>query len=71
MTRWFVSVDGCDDATPAVVDLTEDEAAAVRKVADAVNAASYYPCMPKMMIRAATEHDEERHADALRDAIER
>lgn len=69
--RWYVGADGCDADTPAVIDLTDDEVATVRKVALALNAASYYGCMPTLEVRPATDRDVERYAEALRDAADR
>lgn len=48
--QWLVTVSGCDDSTEAWVELTDNEAAAVEKVAAQINAASTYNCQPTMQI---------------------
>lgn len=45
-----VMLNGCDDETQTVVQLTNNEAAAVRIVADAVVGASRGSCQPRMKV---------------------
>lgn len=61
MTATLIRLRGCDDATSAVVDLTPEQAEAVRLVADAINANSYSGCMPTMRVREATAEDIATH----------
>lgn len=41
---------GCDDTTEFVMDITEDEAALIRRVAEKSDETSNYGCMPTMTI---------------------
>lgn len=45
-----VKLNGCDDDTKTVVQLTNNEAAAVRLVADAVIGVSRSNCQPRMKL---------------------
>lgn len=51
--RYRVSVVGCDDQTDITIELTDAEAAAVEHVAEAITAASAYPCQPVMNVAEA------------------
>lgn len=50
MTTYSVIVSGCDDSTIVDIELTDVEAATVRRLADLVTAASGYGCQPVMRI---------------------
>jgi hypothetical protein len=57
-TSYVVSVHGCDDSTYLLLDLTEDQAAAVQFVADAVNTkGAGHGCMPSMKIATLADAD--------------
>lgn len=47
-----ITVQGCDDATEVVLDLTESEYAVVRRLADATATASQDACQPVVQVRA-------------------
>lgn len=50
MSRYIVTVEGCDDTTYVAVELTDDEAVAVSRVAAATVAKSWNGCQPVMTI---------------------
>lgn len=50
MMKHTISLIGCDDTTRFEMDLTDEEAAFVRRMAELANAASTYCCMPEMEI---------------------
>ncbi|MDG3012405.1 hypothetical protein G4X40_19885 [Rhodococcus sp. D2-41] len=54
MSLYTVAAKGCDDNTRVEIELTDTEAAAVRKVAEAVTAASTYSCEPRLYIHLAS-----------------
>lgn len=56
---YHIEVRGCDDTTHAILDLTDVEAMVVARVAAEVTSMSYTDsdCMPKMLVRQATESD--------------
>jgi hypothetical protein len=60
MATYAIKVSGCDDSTTVQVELTDAEVAAVRRVADAVTAASDYGCMPRMRVAESTQDGELR-----------
>ncbi len=47
---YVVRVAGCDDSTRILIDLTDAEAAAAGRIAEAVNAASESSCQPRMRV---------------------
>lgn len=53
---YTITAQGCDDHNTVHVDLTTEEALAVAKVAERINAAWTYSCEPKLFIRF-DEHD--------------
>lgn len=55
MSKRIIVVEGCDDTTEVLIDLTDDEYAVVLKLTAAVNAAKQRGCMPE--IQTATEGD--------------
>ena len=57
MTAYRVILHGCDDATYIDIDLTDDEAATIRRLSAASEESSSYGCEPVMTI-------EQRGADA-------
>lgn len=50
MSGYSVVVSGCDDSTEVEVELTDTEAATVRRIAGLVTEASEYGCQPVMRI---------------------
>lgn len=56
MTTYRITVSGCDDETAFDLDLTDDEAAAVRKVAQVSADTSEYGCMPTLAIHSAIKN---------------
>lgn len=59
MTAYRIRASGCDDSTHVDLDLTDDEAAAVRKVAEAITEASQFGCMPVLSIKPAAEEPDD------------
>lgn len=53
VTQYVVTVTGCDDSTTITVPLTDTEATAVKRVAEAITVASEYSCMPRMHMEVA------------------
>lgn len=53
MTEYFIKITGCDDATEFLIDLTEVEAVALRRVAAFANATSRHGCQPRINVRVA------------------
>lgn len=51
---------GCDDDTKIRMALTDEEAAVVQRVAEAVTAASESVCQPSMSIAADSEQETDR-----------
>lgn len=54
-SNWRISVDGCDDSTHIEMELTEDEAALVRLIAEKITAAAEYGCMPVMRLEEKSD----------------
>jgi ribosomal protein S5 len=52
---YIVTIAGCDDITAITVDLDDDEAAAIRRVAAALTAQSEYECQPTLSIERASQ----------------
>lgn len=55
MGAYRVALHGCDDTTYIDIDLTDDEAAAIGRVAAASDAESEYGCMPTLTITRTEE----------------
>lgn len=45
-----IIVSGCDDTTYVETEVTEDEAAFLKKIAELITEASTYACMPRMQV---------------------
>ncbi len=56
MAEYLVRATGCDDSTRVVVELTDIQAAAVRKVAEAVTGAGG-GCQPTLSVVAVADAD--------------
>lgn len=56
---YTLKTQGCDDATAVELDLTSAELATALRIADAINGASQYPCMPKLHVLKGTIADNE------------
>jgi hypothetical protein len=50
MSEYLVCIDGCDDSTYALVELTDAEAEAVARAFAATNARSFVNCQPKALL---------------------
>ncbi|MFJ9558223.1 hypothetical protein ACIRPH_30835 [Nocardiopsis sp. NPDC101807] len=59
MTAYLFRAKGCDETTRVVLDLTDDEAATARRIADAITAASDYSCEPRLYVVPVSEVDED------------
>ncbi|RYE43677.1 MAG: hypothetical protein EOP24_27515 [Hyphomicrobiales bacterium] len=57
MTEYVIKAEGCDDATLALVTLTDEQAATARMLADAINARSDSGCKPNLYITPRSEAD--------------
>lgn len=53
MTAYTIKLRGCDDGTEFGMDLSDDEAALLRRVSAASQEASDYGCMPTLVIAPA------------------
>lgn len=51
MPTYKISVDGCDDSSIFLMELTETEAEIIKRVAEKCTETSTYDCMPKMNIK--------------------
>lgn len=52
---YIVSVDGCDDSTAIIQELTLEEYELLNTIAEKITNASEYGCMPTMEIKEVTE----------------
>ena len=50
-TSLRVTLDGCDDATEVVLDVTPDERAFLDRLSALINSESTFQCMPTMNVR--------------------
>jgi len=50
MAAYDIKLEGCDAETHVEIDLTDDEAALLERVAHATRQASEYDCQPKMTL---------------------
>ena len=50
MAAYNIALAGCDDQTNVEMDLTDDEAALLERVAAATRQASQFGCMPTMTL---------------------
>ncbi len=48
MTKYYISLDGCDDSTGFEIELTDEEYELVDKISDMSHENSRYGCMPTM-----------------------
>ena len=53
--KYEIAVHGCDDSTYITIELNNDEADLLYRIAQAVTDASEYGCMPTMKIDASDE----------------
>lgn len=52
--RYQVKAKGCDDVTTVTLDLDDDEAAVVQRLAAALTAKSEFDCQPTLTIERAS-----------------
>ncbi|KXF56172.1 hypothetical protein AXA44_02760 [Rhodococcus sp. SC4] len=57
MKEYVITAKGCDDATLALVTLTDEQAATARMLAAAINARSDSVCKPSLDITPRSEAD--------------
>jgi hypothetical protein len=57
--RFEVTVDGCDDATTAVIEGDDAVDKLLDMLSKAITAASTYGCMPRMTYKRLTDIEEE------------
>lgn len=62
MMKHRIYIMGCDDTTKFEMDLTDEEAAFVRRMAELANAARTSGCMPEMEIEVVEQVREERES---------
>jgi len=54
MARFKITVQGCDDATVVVADLTPAELVVVERLAQLITGGSEYDCQPTLSIQPVT-----------------
>lgn len=54
MAKYLIKASGCDDSTSVIVDLTDAEFAVAERIAKAVTQASFFGCMPRLAVSAAS-----------------
>ena len=55
MTKYTISVDGCDDSTTISEELTKEEFEFLERIKEKINKTSTYQCMPTMEIELYKE----------------
>ena len=58
MTKYTISVDGCDDSTIISEELTKEELEFLERIQEKINETSNYQCMPTMEIELSKEETE-------------
>lgn len=58
MTRYVISLDGCDDNTTLVKELTVEQYEFLSGLSEELNAASKYGCQPQMKIMSEKSYKE-------------
>lgn len=58
MKDYLIAVHGCDDSTHVSMTLTDEQAALLSELAEKVEKASTYQCMPTMEIKLLEEASE-------------
>lgn len=56
--KYYIELRGCDDTTPFVMELDENEVNLLQMVAQKSREVSTYSCMPRMFIKSLDECDE-------------
>ena len=54
-TKYEIILEGCDDDTFFIMELTEQEYELLVRVSEVANATSTYGCMPRLFIRKCDE----------------
>ena len=57
MTKYTISVDGCDDSTIIFEELTKEELEFLKRIQSKINETSNYGCMPTMEIIEYNKED--------------
>lgn len=55
--KYEITVDGCDDYTKIIKELTEEEHELLKEVSSEITNASEYGCMPRMEVIEYNEED--------------
>lgn len=63
--KYAINVQGCDDNTEVVMELTPDEWDIIARLTALINATSTYGCMPTMSLREADLDEEETHEEKV------
>ena len=56
--KYYIELRGCDDTTPFVMELDENEVNLLQTVAQKSREVSTYSCMPAMFIKSLDECDD-------------
>lgn len=56
--KYYIELRGCDDTTPFIMELDENEVSLLQTVARKSREVSTYSCMPAMFIKSLDECDE-------------
>lgn len=67
--KYIINIEGCDDETTFVMELTDYEASIVLDVARKSQETSTYSCMPKMYIEEYTKENIDKYY-GLKEQIE-
>lgn len=55
--KYIINIEGCDDETTFVMELTDYEVQIILEVARKSQKTSYYGCMPKMYVEEYTKEN--------------
>ena len=58
MTRYIISLSGCDDETHGTEELTDEQYAFLKGIAKRISQRSRYGCMPTMTVQPFDEADD-------------
>ena len=67
VNKLYIMVRGCDDATNALVELTDDELETLKRVVESINVKSRYGCQPTINITQEKPADWYEPADEVDD----
>ena len=59
--KYYIVIRGCDDVTPVLLDLNEEESSALKKLAESAATISNGQCMPDISYYSITDEAYENH----------